>query len=122
MTDFAPLHTSIPKVDLTQQQEQIAAMAKNRQAVHGAAVKFEAMFMNEMLSHMFTGIDSNGPFGGGHGEEMFRSLMVEQYGQIAAKSGQTRISDQIEKAMLRMQEEQRDPRGTGFAKPISQGE
>ena len=37
---------------------------------------------------MFEGIKTDGPFGGGQGEEMFRSLMVDEYGkQIAARGG-----------------------------------
>ena len=30
---------------------------------------------------MFSGISTDGPFGGGEGEEMFRSLMIDQYGK-----------------------------------------
>lgn len=128
MTEFSTPVTTLPKVDLAQQQEQIAALAKsdkNRKDVHAAAVKFESMFLNEMFSHMFEGVGEDNPFSGGHGEKMFQSLMVEQYGQLVANSGQTRISASIEKEMLRMQEEQRNPRGAAgmaFANKIPQGE
>jgi len=100
-----------PQVDLAQQQEQLAAIAKNKQDVHKAAVKFESVYLNEMFSHMFQSVDQNNPFGGGHGEEMFKSMMVEQYGQLVANSGQTKISTSIEKEMLKMQEQQSDPHG-----------
>ena len=37
---------------------------------------------------MFEGIPTDGPFGGGQGEEMFRSLMVDEYGkQIETQGG-----------------------------------
>ena len=83
---------------------------KNMKSVHEAAQKFEGMFMNEMLSHMFAGIETDSQFGGGKGEEVFKSMMVEQYGTIVAKSGQTGLSAQLEKQMLKMQEEQLNPR------------
>lgn len=98
---------NIPKPDINMP----SAEAKNRQAVHETAIKFESMFLNEMFSHMFEGVDENNPFGGGHGEQVFRSMMVDQYAQLTAKTGQTKISASIEREMLRMQEEQRNPRG-----------
>jgi peptidoglycan hydrolase FlgJ len=91
---------------------QQAAFDKNKKAVHEAAVKFEAMYMTEMLGHMFAGLKSDGPFDGGHGEQIFRSLMTEQYGKIVAESGQTGISASLEKEMLKMQEAQQNPHGT----------
>ena len=30
---------------------------------------------------MFSGIKTDGLFGGGQGEEMFRSMMIDQYGK-----------------------------------------
>lgn len=78
--------------------------------VHEAAVKFESLFMNEMLNHMFTGVKTDGPFGGGHGEEVFRSMLTEQYGNIVSETGQTGLSKQIEKQMLKMQEERSNPK------------
>jgi Rod binding domain-containing protein len=83
--------------------------AKNKTAVHTAANKFESMFMQEMMSHMFEGVQTDGQFGGGHGEEMYKSLMVEQYGKKIADSGQTGITPLLEKQMLRMQEERINP-------------
>ena len=85
---------------------------KNIKEVREAAQKFEGMFMNEMLSHMFAGVEVDSQFGGGKGEEVFRSMMIEQYGTIIAKSGQTGLSSQLEKQMLKMQEEQLDPRNS----------
>lgn len=85
--------------------------AKNREEVREAAVKFEAMYLNEMFSHMFAGVEVDENFGGGKGEEIFRSLMIEQYSEMAAKSGQVGIANNIEREMLRMQEQQLNPRG-----------
>ena len=46
-----------------------------------AAKEFESVFISQFLGSMFSGISTDGPTGGGEGEEMFRSLMVDQYGK-----------------------------------------
>ncbi|MCX8500250.1 MAG: rod-binding protein [Alphaproteobacteria bacterium] len=59
--------------------------------------EFEAMFMAEMLKPMFEGVGNpNGIFGGGHGEEVFKSLMVQEYGKILADRGGLGIAKQLE--------------------------
>ncbi len=50
-------------------------------AAKKAAEQFEGVFINQFLGEMFAGISTDGPFGGGQGEEMFRSLMVDEYGK-----------------------------------------
>ena len=70
-----------------------------------AAKDFEAVFISEMMSHMFNGIDVDPMFGGGPGEEMFRSMMVNEYGKKMANSGNgIGIATQLERAMLEMQQ------------------
>lgn len=73
--------------------------------IRKAAQDFEAMFMSEMVSHMFKGIETDPMFGGGHGEDMFRSMMIQEYGKNLAKSPQgSALTDQLQQAMIRMQE------------------
>jgi len=110
--DFALPPVETPKADVKQSAAALKS-AKNMRDIQAAAQQFEAMFMTEMMNHMYEGVDSDGMFGGGHGEEVFRSLLVQEYGSIAARSGQMKIADQVAREMLRMQEEQRNPRG-GF--------
>ncbi|MEZ0223212.1 MAG: rod-binding protein [Alphaproteobacteria bacterium] len=69
-----------------------------------AAKDFEAVFLSEMFSHMFEGIDVDPMFGGGGGEKMFRSMMIQEYGKDMAKHGGIGISDQLQKMMIQMQE------------------
>ena len=52
-----------------------------------AAKEFESVFISQFLGSMFSGISTDGPFGGGQGEEMFRSLMVDQYGKGIEQRG-----------------------------------
>jgi flagellar protein FlgJ len=69
-----------------------------------AAKDFEAVFLSEMFSHMFEGLDVNPMFGGGQGEKMFRGMMVQEYGKIMAKGKGIGIADQLQKVMIQMQE------------------
>ncbi len=66
--------------------------------------EFESMFLSQMLSPMFETIGTDGPFGGGHGEQMFRSLLVEEVGKKLARSGGIGIADQVAREVLRLQE------------------
>ena len=75
----------------------------DREAARTAAEEFEAVFVSQMLEHMFTGIRTDGPFGGGRGEEMFRSLMLTEYGQMISRSGGVGIADQVMAEILRLQ-------------------
>jgi len=49
------------------------------------AQDFEAMFATQMLQPMFETVQVDGTFGGGHGEEVMRSFMMQEYGKIIAK-------------------------------------
>jgi len=69
-----------------------------------AAQDFEAMFIAQMLKPMFQGLSTEGMFGGGKGEEMYRSLLVEEYGKTIAKAGGVGIADQVKAEMLKLQE------------------
>ena len=74
-------------------------------AIRKTAKEFESVFASEMLSHMFSGIETNGLMGGGHGEEMFRSMLVDQYGKALAASGTLGIADRVAAQMIRTQEQ-----------------
>ena len=67
--------------------------------------KFEALFVTQMMEHMFSGIKSDGWFGGGQAEEMFRPVLTEQYGKLVANHGNgIGIADAVAKTMLHLQE------------------
>ncbi|MGB0697385.1 MAG: rod-binding protein [Rhodospirillaceae bacterium] len=68
------------------------------------AQDFEAMVIGQMLQPMFANLKSEAPFGGGHAEKTWRSLMVDEYGKMITKSGGLGIADQVMSAMLQTQE------------------
>jgi len=69
-----------------------------------AAQNFEGQFLSQMVEHMFTGIKSDGMFGGGQGEEMFRSMMYDEFGKILARNGGVGIAAAVERDLLKAQE------------------
>lgn len=74
--------------------------AKARQT----AEDFEAVFIAQMLEPMFQGIKTDGPFGGGHSETMFRSMQNEQISKEIARSGGVGIADAVYRQILELQE------------------
>ena len=51
-----------------------------------------------------SGVKTDGPFGGGHGEKVFRSVLVQEYGKEAAQRGEFGIADAVREQLLKMQE------------------
>lgn len=72
--------------------------------VRAVAEEFEAVFLSAMMQHMFAGIETDGPFGGGRSEETWRSLLVEEYGKSIAAAGGIGIADEIARELLALQE------------------
>ena len=68
------------------------------------AGELEAVFLNTLVSEMFTSIDTDSEFGGGFGEETWRSMQSEQFAAALAKSGGIGIADQIMANLLSAQE------------------
>jgi flagellar protein FlgJ len=77
-----------------------AGQAKTR----AAAQDFEAVFLNSMFQHMFTGIDGEGPFGGQGATGVWRSVLTDQYAKTIAKAGGIGIADQVYRSMMAHQE------------------
>ena len=93
---------AIPEATAAQQSNKLSA--DKLAGIKAAAQDFEAMFVSEMLTHMFKGIEVDPEFGGGKGEEMFRSMTIEEYGKMIAKGPGIGVSDQIQRAMIDLQE------------------
>ena len=73
-------------------------------AIKKVAQQFESVFISQFMGEMFSGISTDGPFGGGQGEEMFRSLMIDEYGKQIAKQGGIGLADSITRQLIKMQE------------------
>jgi Rod binding domain-containing protein len=65
---------------------------------------FESMFITQMLQPMFEGIGVDPLFGGGHGEEMMRSFLVQEYGKAMSANGHLGIASAVKNAMIKAQD------------------
>ncbi len=77
---------------------------KSDAAVNKAASEFESVFISQFLGAMFSGIKTDGPFGGGQGEEMFRSMMIDKYAEGITAQGGFGLAASVKAQMLKMQE------------------
>ncbi len=80
-----------------------AASAAVRAKIDASAKKFESQFLSVMLGHMFDGTSAAAPFGGGQGEEMFKSFLTDAFADAIAQHGGVGLSKDISRAMLKLQ-------------------
>ena len=78
--------------------------AKRDAAMDKTAKDFESMFMSQMLQPMYEGLESDGMFGGGHGEEVMRGMMLQEYGKAMTQGSASSLTDAIKGELIRMQE------------------
>lgn len=77
----------------------------NEAAAARTAQEFEAMALGALLQPMFEGLGKSGPFSGGAGEEMWRPMLVHEFGRAIAASGGLGIADAVMRQMITMQEQ-----------------
>lgn len=75
-----------------------------KQAAQKAAEEFETVFLNTMFQSMFEGVKAEAPFGGGYGEQVYRSMMVNQYANDLSASGGIGLADAVAREILAQQE------------------
>ncbi len=68
------------------------------------AEELEGVFLNTLISEMFSSIKTDGDFGGGYAEETWRGMQSEQYAAAMAQTGGVGIADQIMRSLLEVQE------------------
>jgi peptidoglycan hydrolase FlgJ len=92
----------------TQQSQTSAAFSQGKGTGKSNAklgLDFETMCLQNMLSPMFEGLSTDGPFGGGEGEEAVRSFYVGAIAGQMAQRGGIGISDLMQKQLVKMQEQ-----------------
>ena len=103
MADLGPLTQA--KIAASTPTAKLAhASVRDAKGIDKAAEDFEAVFLSQMLESMFKGIKTDGPFGGGHAEEMMRSFMLQEYGKVMAAGGGIGIADAVKRELLHAQE------------------
>ncbi|HUZ72608.1 MAG TPA: rod-binding protein [Stellaceae bacterium] len=76
----------------------------NVAAARAAAKKFTSFFLQQSFESMFKGLGNDKLFGGGEGEAIYRSLLLQEYSKVAAQSGGLGIADAVQREILQAQE------------------
>ena len=97
-----------PSTFSLQTGKSIPTIGKNLtdEKIRQTAREFEAFFLGQVLQPMFESINPEPPFGGGHAEKIWQSMMVDEMGKAMAKAGGIGIADSIQREILRLQEVQ----------------
>jgi Rod binding domain-containing protein len=74
-------------------------MAKIRKT----AQDFEASYLSNALSSVFSGVEASEPFGGGEGEAAFKSFLTEAYAKQISRAGGVGLAAAVQKEILKMQ-------------------
>ena len=76
-----------------------ATMAK----IKKTSQDFEAAYLSNAISTMFSGVEASEPFGGGEGEAAFKSLLMDAFAKNMTKAGGVGLASAVQKEMLKMQ-------------------
>jgi Rod binding domain-containing protein len=101
MSGFSPIMVA-PTLTPTPTAQSAADLAKRGQ-IQQTSRDFEASFLSVMMQQMFAGVSTDGPFGGGAGEEMFRSVLTDAMAKQMARAGGIGIAPAVEREMLKLQ-------------------
>lgn len=82
----------------------LSTKGKTPEQIKESAQDFEAFFLSQMLKPMFDTVKTDETFGGGEGEEMWKSMMVDEYAKQIAKKGGVGIAEQVMQVMIQAQE------------------
>jgi len=69
-----------------------------------AAQNFESFFLSQSFETMFEGVGTDDLFGGGEGENIYRSVLLQQFAKVAAQNGGVGIAAAVQREILRTQE------------------
>ena len=78
--------------------------AQQLSKVRQQAEEMEGVFLNLLVKEMFATAKSENGFGGGFGEDTWRSMQSEQLANTMAQNGGLGIADQIVGDMITLQE------------------
>lgn len=76
---------------------------KQRQQARKVSQDFEGLFIGMMMKSMRETVAKDKLTGGGHGEEVYRSMLDQQYVEAAVKRGGFGLAKQIEKEIIRQE-------------------
>jgi len=96
--------TSLESADPTSKlPKSLPIKNKDMEAAQKVAKDYETVFLNEMMQHMFAGIKTDSTFGGGHGEDTFRSMLINEYAKSLSSAGGLGISNALQREIIKLQ-------------------
>jgi len=95
--------TMAPSTQATSPSPMSPEEAQKRKEIAATAKEFEASFLSVMVGQMFSGVNSPAMFGGGAGEDAFKSFMSDAMAKQMAKSGGLGLSGAVQTEMLKLQ-------------------
>ena len=109
MDASAPLDISQLSSQALQRDPDVKALygtskTRSPQEIKKAAEDSEAVYLAQMFSQMFAGVKADKTFGGGNAEDIFKSMMNQEYGKAVAKKGGIGIAPMIERELIKLQE------------------
>ena len=78
---------------------QMRNLGDSDQALRMAANEFAGVFMSQMYKIMDSTVQRSGMFGGGHGENVFRDMLNQEYARNAAYGDAYGLGEMIYQAM-----------------------
>lgn len=81
-----------------------ASADKDTIAARRVAREFEALMVNEMLKSMRASLGKDALTEGGRGEEIYRSMLDQEYAQAIASQGTLGLSRLIEEQLIKKEE------------------
>lgn len=79
---------------------------KQRQQAKKVSQDFEGLFIGMMVKSMHETVGKDKLTGGGHGEDVYRSMLDQEYVAAAVKRGGFGLAKQIEKEIVRQESRQ----------------
>ncbi len=74
-----------------------------RARIEKTAKEFETVFLSTAFQTMFSGVNTSEPFGGGEGEQAFKSFLMDAFAKQMTKSGGVGLAASVTQEMLKMQ-------------------
>ena len=86
------------------QEAPVKTTGLDPEAAKAAAKQFESMFLSQMMQQMMSSVKADPMFGGGKGEEMFKSVLVDEWAKKATAAGGIGLSDAVQRQLMKTQE------------------
>lgn len=103
-SDIANFNVTDPTIAKARLDSSKLLSEKDRMKAEEASENFEAFFISRMMESMFEGISTDGMFGGGHAEKIYRSMLLDEYGKSMAQTGGIGVKDYVMRSLLERQE------------------